>query len=87
MQWVQSICKNVPIAFELIGLPMLLCRCVTGSSLDALMPELPEVETTLRGLSPHLVAQRIHGVILRRPDLRWPIPEQIERLLPGAIIQ
>lgn len=50
------------------------------------MPELPEVETTLRGLSPHLVGQRIHGVILRRPDLRWPIPEQIERLLPGATI-
>ncbi|PPV00321.1 hypothetical protein XvhCFBP2543_22420, partial [Xanthomonas vasicola] len=36
VQWVQSICRNVPIAFELIGLPMLLCRCVTGSSLDAL---------------------------------------------------
>ncbi|HBK45954.1 MAG TPA: DNA-formamidopyrimidine glycosylase [Xanthomonadaceae bacterium] len=50
------------------------------------MPELPEVETTLRGLQPHLVGQRIHGVILRRPDLRWPIPEQIERCLPGSTI-
>ncbi|MCC5074704.1 MULTISPECIES: bifunctional DNA-formamidopyrimidine glycosylase/DNA-(apurinic or apyrimidinic site) lyase [Xanthomonas] len=50
------------------------------------MPELPEVETTLRGLAPHLVGQRIHGVILRRPDLRWPIAEQIEQLLPGATI-
>ena len=50
------------------------------------MPELPEVETTLRGLAPHLVDQRIHGVILRRPDLRWPIPKQIEQLLPGATI-
>ena len=48
------------------------------------MPELPEVETTLRGLAPHLVDQRIHGVILRRPDLRWPIPKQIEQLLPGG---
>lgn len=50
------------------------------------MPELPEVETTLRGLQPHLVGRRIHGVILRRPDLRWPIPEEIERCLPGATI-
>ncbi|KAB7762909.1 bifunctional DNA-formamidopyrimidine glycosylase/DNA-(apurinic or apyrimidinic site) lyase [Xanthomonas maliensis] len=50
------------------------------------MPELPEVETTLRGLSPHLLGQRIHGVILRRPDLRWPIPEEIEQRLPGAHI-
>lgn len=50
------------------------------------MPELPEVETTRRGLSPHLVGRRIHGVILRRPDLRWPIPAEIEERLPGARI-
>ncbi|KRG46112.1 5-hydroxymethyluracil DNA glycosylase [Stenotrophomonas panacihumi] len=50
------------------------------------MPELPEVETTLRGLEPHLLRRRIHGVILRRPDLRWPIPAEIERELPGAKI-
>ncbi|MFT4249404.1 MAG: bifunctional DNA-formamidopyrimidine glycosylase/DNA-(apurinic or apyrimidinic site) lyase [Pseudomonas sp.] len=50
------------------------------------MPELPEVETTLRGLQPHLVGQTIHGVILRRPDLRWPIPPQIEAQLPGRRI-
>ncbi len=50
------------------------------------MPELPEVETTLRGLEPHVLGRRIHGVILRRPDLRWPIPPEIERELPGAKI-
>lgn len=50
------------------------------------MPELPEVETTLRGLEPHLLRRSIHGVILRRPDLRWPIPAEIERELPGAKI-
>jgi len=50
------------------------------------MPELPEVETTRRGLSPHLLGRRIHGVILRRPDLRWPIPQEIERNLPGSRI-
>jgi formamidopyrimidine-DNA glycosylase len=50
------------------------------------MPELPEVETTLRGLEPHLLKRTIHGVILRRPDLRWPIPREIEQELPGAKI-
>ncbi|MCW4455245.1 bifunctional DNA-formamidopyrimidine glycosylase/DNA-(apurinic or apyrimidinic site) lyase [Flavobacterium sp. MXW15] len=50
------------------------------------MPELPEVETTRRGLAPHLLERRIHGVILRRPDLRWPIPAEVERELPGQRI-
>ena len=50
------------------------------------MPELPAVETTRRGLEPHLQGRRIHGVILRRPDLRWPIPPEIERELPGQRI-
>lgn len=50
------------------------------------MPELPEVETTRRGLEPHLLGRRIHGVILRRPDLRWPIPAEVERELPGQRI-
>ncbi|MGH8082067.1 MAG: bifunctional DNA-formamidopyrimidine glycosylase/DNA-(apurinic or apyrimidinic site) lyase [Lysobacter sp.] len=51
------------------------------------MPELPEVETTRRGLAPHLEGRSIHGVILRRPDLRWPIPDEISALLPGQAIQ
>ena len=51
------------------------------------MPELPEVETTRRGLAPHLVGRRIAAVTLRRPDLRWPIPPQVARLLPGQRIE
>jgi formamidopyrimidine-DNA glycosylase len=47
------------------------------------MPELPEVETTRRGLAPHLQGRRVHGVILRRADLRWPIPPEVTELLPG----
>ncbi|MGY0633258.1 bifunctional DNA-formamidopyrimidine glycosylase/DNA-(apurinic or apyrimidinic site) lyase [Luteimonas sp. A478] len=47
------------------------------------MPELPEVETTRRGLAPHLTGRTIRQVILRRPDLRWPIPPEIQALLPG----
>lgn len=51
------------------------------------MPELPEVETTRRGLAPHLEGRRIAGVLLRRPDLRWPIPPEIEATLPGQRIE
>ena len=50
------------------------------------MPELPEVETTRRGLAPHLDGRRVTGVTLRRPDLRWPIPPEIAALLPGQRI-
>ncbi len=50
------------------------------------MPELPEVETTRRGLAPHLLGRRIAGVTLRRPNLRWPIPPEIAALLPGERI-
>jgi formamidopyrimidine-DNA glycosylase len=50
------------------------------------MPELPEVETTRRGLAPHLEGRRVAAVILRRPDLRWPIPDEVRELLPGQRI-
>jgi formamidopyrimidine-DNA glycosylase len=51
------------------------------------MPELPEVETTRRGLAPHVEGRRITGVVLRRPDLRWPIPDEIRDQLPGRRIE
>ncbi|WP_213436702.1 MULTISPECIES: bifunctional DNA-formamidopyrimidine glycosylase/DNA-(apurinic or apyrimidinic site) lyase [Lysobacteraceae] len=47
------------------------------------MPELPEVETTRRGLAPHVEGKTIASVLLRRPDLRWPIPPEVPTLLPG----
>jgi len=50
------------------------------------MPELPEVETTRRGLAPHVEGRRVTGVVLRRPDLRWPIPYEIVDTLPGQRI-
>ncbi|MFN3311564.1 MAG: DNA-formamidopyrimidine glycosylase family protein, partial [Thermomonas sp.] len=50
------------------------------------MPELPEVETTRRGLLPHVAGRRIEHVRLRRADLRWPIPREVEDLLPGQRI-
>jgi formamidopyrimidine-DNA glycosylase len=50
------------------------------------VPELPEVETTRRGIAPYLIGRRVVGVTLRRPDLRWPIPAAISELLPGQRI-
>jgi formamidopyrimidine-DNA glycosylase len=50
------------------------------------VPELPEVETTRRGIAPYLIGRRVLGVTLRRPDLRWPIPAAISELLPGQRI-
>ncbi len=48
------------------------------------MPELPEVETTVRGLAPVLDGQVIERVTLRRPDLRRPFPEGLGQRLTGA---
>ena len=50
------------------------------------MPELPEVETTRRGLAPHVENRIVTDVVLRRPDLRWPIPPEVPSLLPGQRI-
>jgi formamidopyrimidine-DNA glycosylase len=51
------------------------------------MPELPEVETTLRGLVPHLTGQRIADVVIRHPQLRWPVPKNLPKLLRGQTIR
>jgi formamidopyrimidine-DNA glycosylase len=41
------------------------------------MPELPEVETTLRGVSAHVLNSPICRVTIRNPSLRWPVPAQL----------
>ena len=43
------------------------------------MPELPEVETTLRGIKPHLLNQRVAKVIVRDHRLRWPVPASVSK--------
>src|ERR1700712_1321518 len=50
------------------------------------MPELPEVETTRRGIAPHLEGQRVSRVIVRDRRLRWPIPEDLDVRLSGQKI-
>ena len=50
------------------------------------MPELPEVETTRRGIAPRLLNNTITRVIIRERRLRWPIPEIVETELKGQTI-
>jgi formamidopyrimidine-DNA glycosylase len=50
------------------------------------MPELPEVETTLRGIRPHLSGQIIEGLDVRDGRLRWPIPSGLPERLIGQSI-
>ena len=48
------------------------------------MPELPEVETTVRGLARYLEGERIERVALNRPDMRFPFPDGLVQTLTGA---
>lgn len=50
------------------------------------MPELPEVETVRRGITPHLQGQTVKQVIIRHPTLRWPIPTELTQILPGQTL-
>ena len=50
------------------------------------MPELPEVETTCRGIRPHLVNQTIRKVIVRNRQLRWPVTNKLITEACGARI-
>jgi formamidopyrimidine-DNA glycosylase len=50
------------------------------------MPELPEVETTRRGLAPHLLGRRVVALDVRQPRLRWPVPDELLAQLPGQRI-
>lgn len=54
---------------------------------NAPVPELPEVETTRRGIAPHVRGQRVREVIVREPRLRWPVPPALARELPGQRIE
>ncbi|MEM8541717.1 MAG: bifunctional DNA-formamidopyrimidine glycosylase/DNA-(apurinic or apyrimidinic site) lyase [Pseudomonadota bacterium] len=51
------------------------------------MPELPEVETVKRGLAPTMEGARLERLELRRADLRFPFPPNMESLLSGKKIE
>lgn len=51
------------------------------------MPELPEVETVMRGLKPHMEGMRLTRVEQRRANLRFPFPPQFQQRLEGRLIE
>lgn len=50
------------------------------------MPELPEVETTRRGIAPWIEGVRVRAVTLRQPMLRRPVPRALALELPGRVV-
>ncbi len=50
------------------------------------MPELPEVETTRRGIAPHIEGRAIRGVTVRETRLRWPVPVAALDALTGTAV-
>ncbi len=51
------------------------------------MPELPEVETTRKGIAPFVIGEKIKRVTVRDPRLRWPVPDDLEKILTGKTIR
>jgi formamidopyrimidine-DNA glycosylase len=51
------------------------------------MPELPEVETTRRGIEPHLLGATLTSLVVREPRLRWPVPPDLPGKLRGLTIR
>jgi formamidopyrimidine-DNA glycosylase len=50
------------------------------------MPELPEVETTRRGIAPHLTGRRVESLKVRERRLRWPVSRTLARHLEGSTV-
>jgi formamidopyrimidine-DNA glycosylase len=51
------------------------------------MPELPEIETTRRGIAPYVEGRRVERVVVREPRLRWPVPPQLAQELAGQTVR
>jgi len=50
------------------------------------MPELPEVETTCRGLAPHCTGRHIVTAVVRNAQLRWPVPADLAQQVAGQAV-
>ena len=50
------------------------------------MPELPEVEVSRLGITPHLKGQKVKAIHVRQPKLRWMVPESIQTLVGKEIL-
>jgi formamidopyrimidine-DNA glycosylase len=51
------------------------------------MPELPEVETTRRGIAPHVTGRRVIRIDVYDPRLRWPVPADLDTRMRGLAIE
>ena len=51
------------------------------------MPELPEVETTRKGIQPKVDQQTITAFIIRDGRLRWPVENHLQKTLPGLVVK
>jgi formamidopyrimidine-DNA glycosylase len=51
------------------------------------LPELPEVETTRRGIEPHVVGRRIRRLLVHERRLRWPVDPRLADIMAGAAIR
>jgi len=51
------------------------------------LPELPEVETTRRGITPHVAGRRLQRIAVHRATLRWPVPTQALQAARGQRIE
>ena len=58
----------------------------TNAACPSQMPELPEVETTRRGLAPHVERQKVTAVRLYDRRLRWPVPHDLAQKLVGRVV-
>jgi len=73
------------VAFLVACANNIRCWLVPGLSVsEKTMPELPEVETTVRGLARYMDGARITRVVLNRPDLRRPFPPDLVQMMTGA---
>jgi formamidopyrimidine-DNA glycosylase len=50
------------------------------------MPELPEVETTRRGITPYITGKQVTRIIVRNPNLRWKVSARLNREMSGQTI-
>jgi formamidopyrimidine-DNA glycosylase len=51
------------------------------------MPELPEVETTLRGITPHILNKKVTQLLVRQSQLRWPVTPGLSELITDKKIR
>ncbi len=63
-----------------------LDRPATAAKYRFAMPELPEVETTRRGVAPHIAGRTVRDVIVRERRLRWQVPRRLRAELRGTIL-